>query len=285
MHSPKLKNDCRKLRREGWSLTDIAKLKKLPKTTVYEWIRNIKLSFIAQKRLWDNYVIKIIEANKKKENFGFKRRKIRNKPWYWSKDLIIIASHFSFDGEITKGSCIYSNRSKSQINRMQKLMKDNFDLSPLILARSDGVFRISYHYIDLAEYMKKKAEDLLSYISTTSKNKKRVFLQAFFDDEGCISCDGGYSGFRRRRIRGYQHSKEILELIKNLLKEFGIEGRIDKRYTEICISRRPNLIRFQKEINFSSGIYINPNRKNGIWKKKIEKRKILEKAINSYIET
>ncbi|MBL7155026.1 MAG: LAGLIDADG family homing endonuclease [Candidatus Portnoybacteria bacterium] len=244
MHSPKLKKECRKLRRQGRSLNDIAKLKRLAKTTVYEWIRNIKLSSIAQKRLWDNYVNKIIKANKNKENFGFKRRKIENKPRYWSKDLIAIASHFSFDGEITKGSCIYSNRSRFQINRMQKLMKDNFNLDPLILAKPDGVFRISYHYVDLAEYMKKKAEDLLSYISTASKDKKRIFLQAFFDDEGCISCAGGYNGYRQRRIRGYQYSKEILELIKRLLKAFSIKGKIDKRYTEICISRRLNLVRF-----------------------------------------
>jgi hypothetical protein len=101
--------------------------------------------------------------------------------------------------------------------------------------------------------------------------EKRIFLKSFFDDEGCIS----YERVRNlRRIRGYQRSNKILGLIKDLLNDFEIESKINKTH---------NLIKFQKEIGFSSGIYINPNRKNGIWKRRIEKRKILEKAINSYL--
>ena len=39
---------------------------------------------------------------------------------------------------------------------------------------------------------------------------------------------------------------------------------------------------FQNEINFSHGLFINPNRKNGLWKYKITKKAILQKAISSY---
>lgn len=280
MHPLNLKSECRKLRRQGWSLTDIAKSKKLSKTTIYDWIRDIKLSSVAQKILWDNYIIKLVESNKNKKNFGFKRRKLKKKPNSWSKDLIYIVSHFIFDGEIRGSGCLYSNRSKTQIDRMKKLMKKKFDLTPIILVKSDGVIRIAYHYRNLSDYIKSKADDLFNYILNVSKNKKRIFLQSFFDDEGCVSWD---DRFRRRRIRGYQHSKGILKLIRKLLKEFDIESKIDKRNTEICISQKQNLIKFQKEINFSSGIYINPNRKNSIWKKKLEKRKILKNAINSYL--
>ncbi|MFH1656142.1 MAG: hypothetical protein ABH954_06015, partial [Candidatus Omnitrophota bacterium] len=63
---------------------------------------------------------------------------------------------------------------------------------------------------------------------------------------------------------------------------FGICGRINKTETDIEITGKTNLIKFRNEISFSSGIYMNPHRKNSIWKEKIEKRKILELALKSY---
>jgi len=85
-----------------------------------------------------------------------------------------------------------------------------------------------------------------------------------------------------KKVRGYQYSKTILRLVKELLKDFEIESRIDKRNTEVTITGKENIIKFQKEINFSPDIYINSERKNGIWKYKIDKKTILEKTINSY---
>ena len=105
--------------------------------------------------------------------------------------------------------------------------------------------------------------------------KKKVFLQAFFDDEGSVHFD-------KKLVRGYQYNLEILKLVQKLLKDFNIESRIDEKYKEIVISRKPNLIKFRNEINFSKGIYINPARKNSVWKRKLEKRKILDYLINSY---
>lgn len=67
-----------------------------------------------------------------------------------------------------------------------------------------------------------------------------------------------------------------------MLLDFGIESKIDEKYNEIVISRKENLIKFRDKINVSKGIYINPERKNSIWKRKLEKREILEMVINSY---
>ena len=67
-----------------------------------------------------------------------------------------------------------------------------------------------------------------------------------------------------------------------MLKGFGVESRINKRATDIEITGRENLEKFAKEINFSPRIYINPQRKNGIWKVRISKRRILEEALRSY---
>jgi len=41
-------------------------------------------------------------------------------------------------------------------------------------------------------------------------------------------------------------------------------------------------VKFRDKINFLKGVYINPDRKNSIWKKKLEKREILDYTINSY---
>ncbi len=280
---PKYKKErCQKLRKQGFSLGRIIKITKLSKTTVFDQIKDIKFSKIAKKNFEWHRKKAIAVANGKRKGYCCKGR-IVLKPICWSSELIYVISHFLFDGSVRRNSCIFYNRSVSQISRMQKNIRNLFGLEGRMKIDQNKVVRISYFYVELGEYVLKKVQELLYYIRTASLEEKKVFLQAFFDDEGCVSCDGGHSGFRRRRIRGYQHSKKILELIRKLLKEFDIESKIDKKNTEICVSRKANLIKFQEEINFSSGIYINPDRKNSIWKKKLEKRKILKNAINSYL--
>ncbi len=117
----------------------------------------------------------------------------------------------------------------------------------------------------------------MANINNLSISKKRIFLQAFFDDEGCA-----HWRKNKRIVRGFQKNLKILDLVKRLLEDFNIKTTIDKKYKEIIIGRKENLIKFQKEINFSPGIFINPDRKNSIWKQKLEKRYILSEMINSY---
>jgi len=280
-----LTEKCRALRRKGFTLGEIVKRINLPKTTVYGHVYDVTLSPESQKRL------KKIQKRIAKENtrriieFNIKIRKgkcvpgrIVIKPKRWTKELICLVAHFMFDGDIQTHSCIYHNRNMSLINRVSALMKKVFNLRPYNWLNKDtGVHRISYHYVELADYMREKARKLKKYIKVASLPEKKIFLGAFFDDEGNVK-------WRRnqRLVRGYQHNLEILNLIKNLLKDFDIESKIDEKYQEIIVSRKPNLIKFRDKINFSKGVYINPNRKNSIWKKKLEKREILNKVINSY---
>jgi len=74
----------------------------------------------------------------------------------------------------------------------------------------------------------------------------------------------------------------ILKLIHDLLEDFNIQSKVNGKHNEIVISKKLNLVKFRDKINFSKGIFINPNRKNSIWKKKLEKRKILNYLIDSY---
>lgn len=200
------------------------------------------------------------------------------KPKGWSSDLIYLIAHFMFDGEIGSHSCIYHNRSKALINRVRVVMKKIFNLkSYTYLNKETGVYRLSHHYVELAIYAQKKSKELLKYIQKANKKEKIIFLKAFFDDEGCPGLWG-----RKKLIRGYQKNIKILELVQKLLKDFDLNSKVDKKYKEIVISRKENLVKFQNIINFSKGIYINPVRKNSVWKNKLEKRKILSRLINSY---
>jgi len=279
MISKQKREQCRKLRKQGFSLGRIIKITKLPKTTVWDQIKNIKFNREARKYFQFNHKRNISRANRKRRGKCWKGRNIL-KPTRWSLELIYIISHFLFDGTTRRHYCAFYNTSNSQIKTMQKNMKGIFGLRSKVNIDRNRVRGIHYSNVELSEYVIKKTKELKQYIKKASLEQKRIFLKSFFDDEGCISWDGNY---KRRRVRGYQHSRKILELILILLKDFNIESNINKRNTEILISRKENLVKFQKEINFSPGIYINPNRKNGIWKTKIEKRKILEKAINSYL--
>lgn len=85
----------------------------------------------------------------------------------------------------------------------------------------------------------------------------------------------------KRMIRGYQNDRQVLLLVKGLLSGFGIESTLQGR-NEVVISGKENLVRFRDQINFSDGVRINPNRTNSIWKKNLEKRKLLDMAIESF---
>ena len=197
----------------------------------------------------------------------------------WSKETALLVSHLLFDGEISHASCIYNNRSAALIKRVKNLMRSIYDFNPKEYINIEtGVSRISYHNVALANYLKNKSEELLTQAPNLQLELKREILRAFFDDEGCMDFRPNTNS---RRIRGYQKNIKILKLISTLLFDIGIESCFQKP-NEVVISGKENLLKFQKEINFSRGVYINGNRTNSIWKKHLEKRDLLDKAIASF---
>lgn len=138
--------------------------------------------------------------------------------------------------------------------------------------------RTSYFNVALGAYMAKKSQLLISKITELSPSLKQGFLRAFFDDEGCVDFR---ERRRTRRIRGYQKDKKILLLIQRLLADFNIHASVVEP-NEVVISGKDNLEKFRERIGFSVGVRVNGKRANSIWKKNIEKRVILNKAIASY---
>lgn len=277
-YSSAIKQKCLKLRRRGYSLNEISSKLSIPKTTIHDWVNcRVILSLQAKKRIQDRVTQGSIKGNKSLNRSAVKQI---TEPKNWTPELVSIVGHFLFDGYSTtkKDGYVYCSRNISQINRMNNLMSRVFGLKPSIITDKNNVTKSQFFSVKLADLISKKKEEIVRFIPTATPNLKRAFLRAFFDDEGCVTfCKN------KKQVRGYQHSFQILTIIQNLLDDFGIKGYIDKRKVEVTITGKENLIKFRNKINFSSNIFINPNRMNGLWKTKITKRAILEKAINSYI--
>ncbi len=266
------------LRNKGFTLGKIIQTTKLPKTTIYYHIKNISLPPEITKRIKRASAKRINEFNIKYRKGKCIPGRIVLKPIGWTDKLIFLAAHFMFDGEINKAGCVYNNRSKNLISEVKDRMEEVFHLQPRDwVNKKTGVHRISYYYVELASYFRKKSQELKRYIKIASLSEKKIFLQAFYDDEGCVNIHKN-----NRRVRGYQHNLEMLSLIQRLLKDFDIKSRIEEKGQEIVINGKENLIKFRGKINFSKGIFINPDRKNSIWKRKLEEREILNIAIKSY---
>ena len=274
--NPLLVEKCRTLRRKGFVLGEIIKSVNLPKTTVYDHIYDIPLPEETKERIKREARKRINEYIRKERKGKCMFGRVVPKPENWTDKLIFLTAHFMFDGEIQTNACIYHNRNKALIERVETEMKKIFNLSPRdFFNKETGVHRITYHYVELADYMRKKVKELKKFIRIAPLKEKKIFLNAFFDDEGSIHFD-------KKIVRGFQYNLEILKLIQKLLKDFSIESKIDEKYKEIIISRKSNLIKFRNKINVSKGVKINGKRKNSIWKQDLEKREILEMLIASY---
>ncbi|OHA97590.1 MAG: hypothetical protein A3C63_02355 [Candidatus Zambryskibacteria bacterium RIFCSPHIGHO2_02_FULL_39_82] len=277
-HGLEVIDEIRGLRVSGFTLTEIVNHTKIAKSTILPYINNIPLSAYLKEK------IRLAKLDGQRRGATSRRGiSIKNysflTPEKWNVDMVNLVAHFLFDGSITRTSCIYYNRSEILVNMMACKMRDLLQVSDYkTYTTPEGVKRVSYHNVEIATFIRRKAGELLEYIPKDSREHKISFLKAFFDDEGSV----GFSR-KKRRVRGYQHSIEILTLIKGLLKDLDIESVIDNRNVEISITRKENLLKFQKLINFTPGLCVNGNRSNSVWKKDLEKREILQMAIGSYL--
>ncbi|MCR4276088.1 MAG: hypothetical protein NUV90_01760 [Candidatus Parcubacteria bacterium] len=271
------KEKCIALRKQGHTLPEIIQMTGKPKSSVYGYIREIQLSparLQGIRKASGERIRKFALARKGKSVRSFKQFE------EWNMEKVSLVAHLLFDGGVYPDSgCTYNNRSRALIKHVEKCMHAVYDFEPTRYTNPlTGVSRISYHNVALAIYMKDKVRKLLQNIYSFSPNLKGEFVRAFFDDEGCID----YRPEKNRRsIRGYQKDIEILRLIQTLLKDLGVESRIVLP-NEVIIVGKENLLRFKKEVNFSSGVYMNGNRSNSRWKKHTEKRELLKRAIQSF---
>lgn len=269
------KQTCIALRKKDYTLNEIMRVTGRAKSSIYPHICDIPLS--ARKKLQikkaaAEHIRTFPKMRKGKSVRPFKKFS------HWTPETTLLVSHLLFDGEIGHTRCVYNNRSEALIERVEKLMRYIYAFEPRRSKNTEHVLRLSYYNVALSNYLKEKSILLLQNIHALSRECQREFLRAFFDDEGCIH-------FRRsdnhRRIRGYQNDKMILKTVKEILNNFNIAAKLHEP-NEVVITGKDNLIKFQKEINFSSGVRVNGKRSNSIWKESLEKREILAKAIASF---
>ena len=273
MQSANFKDQCKILREKGYTLGEIVRITNRPKTSVYFHINTIpkteKLKLKLQK----------IRINSIKGKGPIKGKSILGRRYIdfknWTPEYVNLFAHVMFDGSIRNIGILYHNRSQTLLKNFSTKIRGVYDFDPKIYKKNDGVICLAYHNVELAPFFREKISQLLATIINAPKLLQKEFLSAFFDDEGSVD-------FRKYRIRGYQHNDKILYLVQKLLKNFEVDSRVNTRFHEIVISRRENIEKFAKEINFSKGLRINGKRSNSIWKKSLEKRKILANLLKSY---
>ena len=275
MQSVNFKNWCQELRTKGHTLGEISIITSRPKTTVYFHVRNMPLT----KKLLEK--IKNIRINsirgrgpkRGKSLLGYRYKKFNR----WTPSLVNLVAHMLFDGAIKREGVLYYNRSPVLLENFKSKMAIIYNGKPKVYKSNDGVMRFAYHNVELGDFFITKSSRLLDDITKLPINFKLEFLKAFFDDEGSVDFRG-----MKRRIKGYQHNDRILYLVHELLGNFKINSFVDSRFHEILVTRKENIERFAKEINFSRGIRVNGKRSNSVWRKSIEKRKILSNLLASY---
>ncbi len=270
------REQCIDLRKKGYSIIKIMEATGRAKSSIHTHIKDIPLSEDRKRQIRiasGNRIRKFAIARKGKSARSFRTFDT------WSAGTVLLVAHLLFDGEIVRTRCVYNNRSEALIERVEILMRELYDFEPKrYLNQLTGVYRISYHNVMLGAYVGKKSVSLLREIKGMSLELKREFTRAFFDDEGCMDYRPKES---RRNIRGYQKDVRILKIIKKLLLDLHIRAKIIPP-NEVVISGKENLMRFEREINFSPGVYMNGNRSNSRWKKHVEKRELLKQAIASF---
>ena len=245
------------------------------KTSVYYHIKDIPLSVQKQKQIKEATIVRAKKVADSRRGKSLRPIRIFSE---WTPNLVLLTSHFLFDGGLSK-SCVYSNRSSVLIRRVEKLVRYVYDYAPATYTDvKTGVHRISYHNVALALFFKQKSIELVDTVDHFPLEHQREFVRAFFDDEGCMD----YRVKRNLRcIRGYQDDVGVLQAVQTCLAHFGIDANLKGR-NEVVIVGRENLQRFQKEINFSKGVRINGNRSNSLWGVSLEKRVLLNRAIKSF---
>ncbi len=196
------------------------------------------------------------------------------------KKLGSITGHILGDGSIDKRykQVFFSNSEKELLREFSENMEDVFKVKPRIWmqkapefgntkwdrrlqsvnelteGRNGGLFypticglMLNAIFDDFAIGKDKKITDRMI---NTPKEFKIGLVRAFYDDEGSVG---------RKNIRLFQDRKDILEVFRGLLAEFGItSGEIktyfkrDKERYYFDIFRKSNFLKFQNEIGFTS---------------------------------
>lgn len=198
-----------------------------------------------------------------------------------TKEKVRIITHLVCDGSVsTNGSRYgihYWNNNKSLINQFINDFRITYGLKMSVTENKHKKYPTTYHVQktsklalkDLLEYGKYRNETkFFKPLLNLSKEKTAVLLRSAFDDEGSVNPS-------KKTIVFVNNSKVLKEQIKELLSKFNITS---KDHGDLEITKKSNIKRFKKEVNFSKKVYVSKSSK--YYGK--TKRDVLNLLLNSY---
>jgi hypothetical protein len=276
----KNKDFCKKIK------CPINKTKKIS-LTIYGWkkgYRTVPFSKLIKIIRLSDYSWKDIEKNLLSIKAGIRAGEIHPKfPIKIDEKSGSIIGHILGDGSIDKRfhAIFYSNSNIQLLKEFRKNMKNIFRIEPRIwvqerrkfeektkwLKRIDNLNKVpNKHNVGLfypkicsdilysiyGKFAEGKNKEITNKIKKSNEAFKKGLIRAFFDDECSISSKN-YS------IRVYQDKKNILEDLREILKEFNIKPQIIRFYNKnnklryyFNITGFKEYYKFSKKIGFTS---------------------------------
>lgn len=249
--------NIQKLRLEGNSYKEIAKVIKRSPATVLKYSNNVILSVDAEERIRKKEQVSQIQFVKKYA----KEKEITDSPL--DEDKANLLGHLFFDGSVsisgTSYRINYTNASLPAIESFIKRVSKTYSIIPSKLQvekRKSVYYQTSFSSKKLVNklnnsfgsFSTKNNIGIPQIIKDSSEGIRCAFMRAFWDDEGSISCRGV--------LQGCSKSERMIDDLVNLHKGLGIKcTKCESRgcyYINIS-KKKANMILFSKKIGFEFG--------------------------------
>jgi len=203
------------------------------------------------------------------------------------KELLKLICFIVTDGGIyeKRNQIYFDTTDEKLLKEFIKTAREN-SVKHLFISNGHGTKTVYFYSKRLCEKIRSlvgKTKDLpLQEIVKLPKKDIRELLQILFSTDGGVSFSMSCSKDKKRRfhrkITFTSKNRKNLRIVNQLLKLFGIEGRIQKN-NDLEIKGKENLEKFRDLIGFIEGTKIT--KKSKVWHG-IEKNKLLVLCIDSY---
>ena len=271
-------------------------------TTIYGWMKGYKtipFSKLINIVEMSDYSWKDIENNIISIKAGIRNGEVYpNFPIKVNKELGAIIGHILGDGSIERRfhSLFYSNSNEELLKEFRDNMKVIFGIEPRIWVQEKSNFNEKTKWLKRVEnlnniqkgynvglfypkicsdalyaivgkFAEGKSKKITSEIRNSNLEFKKGLIRAFFDDEGSVRSDN-------HTVRFHQDNKELLDQIRSLIIELGINPHNIKSYIKRDKQRCYfNINGFREYVKFSKIIGCTSTNKKGELEQLIKKVK------------
>ncbi len=164
-----------------------------------------------------------------------------------TKEKIRIYAHTVFDGCLSHSKAnsymvSYINKNVELLNEFKRDLEKVYGLKVSVHKNKREVSTVyccsKLMYYDLLNFDRKAI--------LKNSDFKKIYLRAFFDDEGCVSFNPNVNNFC---ISGSQHNQKEILFIKSLLDYFRIKNNVYKYQIEI--TQNKSILKYSKLIGFT----------------------------------